>query len=99
MVGRAGAAGQPGSRPLISQTCLAEAERTAVGPSRKEGCTEVEMEGVSAAQGTAHSHWPDRWTGESLASVGGSCLHVYIGFERKLKANDMAQWKRKDGEK
>lgn len=98
-MGRAGAAGQQGSRPLISQTCLAEAERTAVGPSRKEGCTEVERGGVPAAQGTAHSRWPDRRTGASLASVGGSCLHVHIGFKRKLKANDMAQWKRKDGEK
>lgn len=51
MVNRAGAVGQPGSRPLVNQTCLAEAERTAVGPSRKEGCVEVEMEAAEGSRG------------------------------------------------
>lgn len=51
MVNRAGAGGQPGSRRLVNQTCLAEAERTTVGPSRKEGCVDVETEGVQAAGG------------------------------------------------
>lgn len=66
VVNRAGAVGQPGSRALVNQTCLAGAERTTVGPSRKEGCVDVEMEGVQAAEGTVHSRWPGRGTGGSL---------------------------------